>query len=48
VTLLLLDPHITDPSSFDFARTERSYLEAREHLKDCLQNAKVALSLALP
>ncbi len=48
VTLLLLDPHISDPSAFDFARAGRSYLEAREHLKDRLQNAKLALSLALP
>ena len=48
VTLLLLDPHISDPSAFDFARSGRSYLEAREHLKDGLQNAKLALSLAQP
>jgi predicted acylesterase/phospholipase RssA len=48
VTLLLFDPHITDSSSFDFAKTDRSYLEAREYLKDRLQNAKLALSLALP
>jgi predicted acylesterase/phospholipase RssA len=48
VTLLLFDPHVTDTSSFDFARTRRSYLEAREYLRDRLQNAKLALSLALP
>ena len=48
ITLMLFDPHLTDRSSFDFKRTERSYLEARSYLKDKLQNAKLALSLALP
>ncbi len=48
VTLLLFDPHVTDTASFDFARTVRSYLEARAYLRDRLQNAKLALSLALP
>ena len=48
VTLLLLDPHISDSSAFDFTRTERSYLETRRYLKDRLQNAKLALSLATP
>lgn len=48
VTLLLLDPHISDSSAFDFSRTERSYLEARSYFRDRLQNAKLALSLATP
>jgi len=48
VTLLLFDPHISDTSSFAFALSERSHLEAREYLRDRLQNAKLALSLALP
>jgi predicted acylesterase/phospholipase RssA len=48
VTLLLFDPHVSDTSSFDFSRTWRSYLEARAYLRDRLQNAKLALSLALP
>jgi predicted acylesterase/phospholipase RssA len=48
VTLLLFDPHITDTASFNFARTERNYLEARAYLRDRLENAKLALSLALP
>jgi len=48
VTLLLLDPHISDVSAFDFSRTERSYLEARQYFRDRLQNAKLALSLATP
>jgi len=48
VTLLLLDPHIHDANSFDFSLTERDYLEAREYFKDRLQNARLALSLALP
>jgi predicted acylesterase/phospholipase RssA len=48
VTLLLFDPHVTDTSSFAFQHTRRSYLEARAYLRDRLQNAKLALSLALP
>lgn len=48
VTMLVFDPHISDMDSFHFALTERSYLEAREYLKDHLQNAKLAMSLALP
>ena len=48
VTLLLFDPHISDLASFDFSRARRDYLEARAYLRDRLQNAKLALSLALP
>jgi hypothetical protein len=47
VILMLLDPHIDDPSGFDFASTDRYYLHAREAFKDMLQNAKLALSFGL-
>ncbi len=45
VNVLILNPHIDDPSSFDFSRIERNYLHAREAFKDKLQNANIALTL---
>ena len=45
VDVLLLNPHLKDPSAFDFGRLEIDYLETREAFKDLLQNAKVGFGL---
>jgi hypothetical protein len=47
VVMILLDPHLDDPSSFDFTRVRRNYEHAREVFLDLLQNAKLALSFGI-
>lgn len=45
VTLLLLNPHVDDPSLFDFGNVERNFAKAFEVFADRLQNAKVGYGL---
>jgi len=47
VELLILNPHIDDPSLFDFSRVERNYLHARSVFADTLQNAKLAMAFGV-
>ena len=44
VQLLMLNPRISDPNLFDFARVERNYLEARAVFLSSLQNGRIALT----
>jgi predicted acylesterase/phospholipase RssA len=41
VVVVLLNPHLDDPSLFDFARTVPHYTAARRTFTDLLQNAKL-------
>ena len=45
VSVLMLTPHIDDPTSFDFKRIEGDCSQAYEAFKDQLQNAKIAMAL---
>ncbi len=44
MTVMIVNPHIDDPSLFDCTRMEENYLHARKNFADVLQNAKLALS----
>ena len=45
VTLLLLNPHSTDPSLFDFTRVDTNFEQGFEAFADLLQNAKIGYGL---
>ena len=42
--MMIVNPHLDDPSLFDFTRLQANYLHARRNFADVLQNAKLALS----
>lgn len=44
VTLLLLNPHIIEPTLFDFSHVTEHYLRARENFKHKLRNGSLALT----
>lgn len=44
VTLLLLNPHIVEPTLFDFRHVAEHYLRARENFKKKLRNGSLALT----
>lgn len=45
VSVLMLNPRIDDPCSFEFSHIEADYLQARETFMDQLQNGKIAMAL---
>lgn len=47
VTLMVLNPHIDDPSLFNFARTDRSFREAKATFAELLENARIATTFGL-
>lgn len=44
---MILNPHVDDPTLFDFSRVELNYLLAREAFLDTLQNARLALTFGM-
>ena len=47
VVLVLLNPHLKDATMFDFKRTVKHYLTARDAFLDVLQNAKLMQTFGL-
>lgn len=47
VTLLLLNPHIVEPTLFDFSHVAEHYLRARETFKHKLRNGSLALTFGV-